>query len=495
MSTDKQQDSPERQREGVLPYCERKGYKVVAEYEDLGVAGDEFARRSGLQRMLRDAAAGKFDVIVCDEPSRLSRQHVVKFITTVVDPLMDAGVRLDTASDGPVGWDDLVQLLMLTIRQDKSSGEARTISRRTLGGMAKLAKEGALYVAAAPYGLRLVRTVDPETGKVVDRKLVFGPEEEVRAVRFIFDAVANRGWSLRRVCQELKERRVRPPATGRGANKAGGFWNPATVRKILQNRKYAGDLEWNRRHAGKYSAWRGGQVQQSAAVNRRSTRNHAADIIVVPDVIPPIIDRDTFARAGAALAEARKRTSPRAEGERYLFTHMLVCGDCGSFLRGQPVHGRKAYICANYKEYGSGACHRNTVGETALKRAIIGTLKDEILSPARLDEIEAEIVRRLDEERASGEADRLRARAEELAKDIAQGNINLARLPADRLAGVVAQVRQWEGERAGVLARLKELEDGCTTRRNSGTKHPRKWGSPALLILLANSRSGCQWGH
>src|SRR5262249_49505656 len=38
--------------------------------------------------------------------------------------------------------------------------------------------------------------------------------------------------------------------------------------------------------------------------------------------------------------------------------------------------------------------------------------------------------------------------------------VNLARLPADRLAGVVAQVREWEGERAGVLARLSELEDG-----------------------------------
>jgi site-specific DNA recombinase len=351
---------------------------------------------------------------------------------------------------------------MLTIRQDKSSGESRSISRRTLGGMVKLAKEGALYVAAAPYGLRLARTVDPETGKVVDRKLVFGPEEEVRAVRFVFEAVAGRGWSLRRVCRELEVRRVKPPVTGRGKNKAGGFWNPATVRKILQNRKYVGDLEWNRSRAGKYHSWRGGEVVPNAATNRSRIRNQPADIIVVPDVIPPIIDRDTFARAGAALAQARNRTSPKAEGERYLFTHMLVCGDCGSFLRGQPVHGHKSYICANYKEYGSGACNRNTVSEAALKRAIIGTLKDEILSPERLDEIEAEIVRRLEEERASGEAERLQARAEELSKDIAQGNVNLARLPADRLAGVVAQVRAWEGERAGVLERLKELEDGGT---------------------------------
>jgi site-specific DNA recombinase len=462
MSTTHQEDSPERQRKAVLPYCERKGYKVTGEYEDLGIAGDEFDKRPGFRHMLRDATAGKFDVIVSDEPSRLSRQDVVDFIATVVKPLKEAGVRLDTASDGPVGWDDLAQLLMLTIRQDKSAGEAKSLSRRTLGGMVKKAAAGTLFTSLPPYGLRVVRTIDPESGKVIDRKFVFGPEEEVLTVRFIFEAVADRGWSLRRVCRELRERRVKPPTAGRGANKAGGFWNPTTVRRILQNRKYVGDLDWNNVHTGKYSAWRGGRVEQDGTVNRKCRPNHEADIIVVPDVIPPIIDRDTFARAGAALAEARNRTSPRAEGDRYLFTHMLTCGDCGAFLRGQPICGHKAYICSSYKEYGSGACSRNTVGEAALKRAIIGTLKDEILSPARLDEIEAEIVRRLDEERASGEADRLRARATELAKDIAQGNVNLARLPADRLAGVVAQVREWEGERAGVLARLKELEDGGT---------------------------------
>jgi site-specific DNA recombinase len=460
MSTTHQEDSPERQRKAVLPYCERKGYQVAGEYEDLGIAGDEFDKRSGFRRMLRDATAGKFDVIVSDEPSRLSRQDVIDFIATVVKPLKEAGVKLDTASDGPIGWDDLAQLLMLTIRQDKSSGEAKSISRRTLGGMVKLAKEGALYVGIAPYGLRLVRTVDPDSGRVVDRELVFGPEEEVRTVRFIFEAVANRGWSLRRVCRELAERRVRPPDKRRG--RAKDFWSPTAVRRILTNRKYVGDLEYNRLHSGKYSAWRGGKVEQHGAVNRKCRRNHADDVIVVPDAIPPLVDRDTFARAGAALAAAQKRTSPNADRDRYLFTHLLTCGDCGAFLRGQPVHGHKGYLCGSYKEYGSVACSRNTISEQALRRAIIGTVKDEILSPERLDEIEAEIVRRLDEERASGEADRLRARAAELAKDVAQGNVNLARLPADRLAGVVAQVRAWEGERAGVLARLKELEDGGT---------------------------------
>src|SRR5438270_45669 len=82
-------------------------------------------------------------------------------------------------------------------------------------------------VGVAPYGLRVARTIDQDTGKVIERKCVHGPEEEIRVVRFIFEAVADRGWSLRRVCRELEERSVKPPVgNGRGKNKAGGFWNP-----------------------------------------------------------------------------------------------------------------------------------------------------------------------------------------------------------------------------------------------------------------------------
>jgi hypothetical protein len=182
-------------------------------------------------------------------------------------------------------------------------------------------------------------------------------------------------------------------------------------------------------------------------------------VVVTPGVIPALIDADTFARAGAALARGRGRTAPGSR--RYLFTHLLVCGGCGAYMRGQPDHGRKVYICSSYKEYGTKACGRHTVHERALWGAVLDTLKDDLLSPQRLDAVEAEVAQRLETERGSGEAERLRADEERLARDIAQGHANLARLPADLLPGVIGQVRAWEGQRAEVLARLHELEHGA----------------------------------
>jgi site-specific DNA recombinase len=460
-STDEQEQSIDRQRDQVTRYAIGRGYRIVADFKDEGISGDEFDRRSDFQKMLAAAGRREFEVIVVDEPSRLSRQNVIELIEKVIAPLRRSGVRIDTASKGPLDYDSLAGIIMMTVHAHKSEDESRDLSRRVMGGQARRAKEGALFVGIVPYGLRVVRTIDPTTGKVIERKCVHGPEEEVRVVRFVFDAVANRGWSLHQVCRELETRRVPPPkGNGYGKNKGSGYWNRRTVRNILTNRKYVGDLDWNKVHTGKYSVLKGGNIEQHGTVNRRTTRNRPEDVVIVPDAIPPLIDRETFARAAAVLSRSQKRTCPATGPARYLFTHLLICGDCGAFLRGKPSKGRKIYVCSKYTEYGCKACARNSVYEDDVKAAVFGALRDDILSPERLDEIESAVKDRLEKERASGEEARLKAKADALARDIAQGNANLARLPADRLPGVVAQVRAWEAEHNEVIARIQELQTG-----------------------------------
>jgi DNA invertase Pin-like site-specific DNA recombinase len=466
MSDPRQDASIGRQQEGVRPYATKKYGPLLTEYQDEGIAGDEFDRRSGFQQMLRDAQAGKFNVLIVDEPSRLSRQNLIELVAKVIYPLRQARVRIDSVSKGEIDYDSLPGMIMMTINAHKASEEVNDLSRRVLGGMIQRAKAGQWFGWMAPYGLRIVRDVDPATGKVLSRRIVFGPEEEVSAVRFLFDAMANRGWSLRRICRELEARGVKPPVgNGRGKNKTQGAWNSGTVRKILMNRKYVGDLPYNQTHAGKYSTWQDGKVQPSGRSQQVVTRNAPEDVIVAavtPDVLPPIVSRDLFARAQAALARQKKRTSPNGEENSYLFPHMVICGECGAFMRGHPLRWRgKGYLCSRYKEYGRKACHRNTVLEAQLWDVVLGKLKDEILSPERLDAIEAEMERRLEAEQRSGEADRLKKKIASLDKDIAQGNANLARLPEDRLPGVIAQVRAWEGEKTGLATRLDDLENGA----------------------------------
>lgn len=49
----------------------------------------------------------------------------------------------------------------------------------------------------------------------------------------------------------------------------------------------------------------------------------------------------------------------------------MVCGDCGSFLRGCPIRGGKGYICGKYKAYGKDTCHRNAIREEYVWKAVL----------------------------------------------------------------------------------------------------------------------------
>src|SRR5262249_11968398 len=73
MSTVRQEASIDRQRSQVEPYAQKHGYTIVREYVDEGIAGDEIGKRKDFQRMLRDAQAGHFKAILCDDKDRFGR--------------------------------------------------------------------------------------------------------------------------------------------------------------------------------------------------------------------------------------------------------------------------------------------------------------------------------------------------------------------------------------------------------------------------------------
>ena len=64
MSTDKQETSPEQQRESISKIADEHGYKIVASYEDLGVSGNATEKRPEFQRMIVDGSTRKFEAIL-----------------------------------------------------------------------------------------------------------------------------------------------------------------------------------------------------------------------------------------------------------------------------------------------------------------------------------------------------------------------------------------------------------------------------------------------
>ncbi len=340
MSTDEQTESIERQRSQVEPYAKQRGYKIVATYADEGIAGDEFAKRKDFQRLLRDAAKGDFDVIIADELSRISRQEIVEFIGTVVHPLQQAGVGIDTAKDGPMGWDDVVKIIMLAVRQSKSVDESKSLSRRVLTGMARTARRGQALAGRSAYGYKR----DFESGKLLQML----PQSEI--VREIFRRAAS-GESLWSVANDLNARGVPSP---RGSQR-GKAWCAHTLSYIIRNRAYIGEAVWGKTALGKYYKFANGQAvprsfskQTIPQRGRRKEKTAETDWIIVPDAHEPLIDRATFDAANRAV-ERRSRPgraphkSPNPEA--YVFSGLIECGLCGYALCGLADRTRQRVRC------------------------------------------------------------------------------------------------------------------------------------------------------
>jgi DNA invertase Pin-like site-specific DNA recombinase len=68
MSTDRQEDSIGRQRSQVEAYAVRHVYRIIRDFSDRGIAGNEKNKRNGFLRIVEDTAQSE---IAFSSPTRL----------------------------------------------------------------------------------------------------------------------------------------------------------------------------------------------------------------------------------------------------------------------------------------------------------------------------------------------------------------------------------------------------------------------------------------
>jgi site-specific DNA recombinase len=449
MSDDKQENSIDRQRSQVEPLAARGGYEIVTVYTDEGIAGDEEEKRKGFTRMIQDAAAGRFSVILCDDKDRLGRFDSITQ-GYYVHQLRRAGVRVVTVAQGALDWDSFAGRITDAVLQEAKKLESLATSRRVATRMLMMAKAGQFLGGKPPFGFTLAD--HPAGGK----RLAPGKPVDVATVRRIFDLYGNHRGTLDAIATELHNRNVRNP-------RGGPFWDKTTIRALLRNRKYVGDLTWNVGHDGKYSSVVNGHVEVSDAKTPKR-RNRPDDWVVVAAAHEPLIERPLFNRVQRRLASNRRYTTPNAKKD-FALTGLLVCGNCGWRLTGTTQNGVRYYRCGRYHHSGKAACSSNTIKEEKVVAVLIAKLQEFVFNPEVLAELKAETRRQEEQTRrvADGRAPELRRRIAELDRMIAKGIENVALAPRDIVADLSAQVRDWKTERSaltGELDRPTEPDDG-----------------------------------
>lgn len=202
---------------------------------------------------------------------------------------------------------------MLSILSSLAEGESVSISENNKWSIQRRFRNGTFIVSYPPYGY------ENRNGEMVIN------EEQAKVVRFIFDEILA-GKSARKVAEKLQEQGV--------PTKKGGTWTATTIRGILANEKYVGDILFQKTYTDSY-------------FNRH--RNHGeVDQYYMKDHHEAIIRRDVFEKATALVAQRGKEKGvEKGSGKynkRYPFTGKIICGECGTSFRRRIHSNGRTYV-------------------------------------------------------------------------------------------------------------------------------------------------------
>jgi DNA invertase Pin-like site-specific DNA recombinase len=444
MSDDRQENSIDRQKSQVRPHAQKHGYFIVREYIDEGIAGDEITKRKEFQRLLRDAQAGVFRAILCDDKDRFGRFDSIDS-GEIIAPLRRKGVWIDSVAQGKIDWNSFAGRVTDAVLQEAKNMESDALSRRVLSMQLLAARDGKYSGGPPTYGYRL--EPDPLRGKV---HVPDGHKAEV--VRFIFRRY-DEGASLGQIARELFERGVRSP-------RGGARWARNVLWELLQKRKYVGDGVWGVKPMGKRHRHGGnGKLSEKQRGAKRVERLPPGEWIIKPDDHEPIIDRDLFERVQARLHGNQDRKTPHTGGGAFVLTRLLVCGHCGSYLLGATSRkGKRFYSCGGYIRYGKGHCNLHTMQEAPLLRLLIRKLQDVFLDQDNLQELRDAARAKQLADQSENNLERLQKRAEQLESKIERGGERLLEVPKEVFAEAAAALVRLKKERADVLAEIQRAQ-------------------------------------
>ena len=346
------------QKKLLTKVAKEKGYTNLVHFFDDGISGVTMDR-PGFADMIQQLEQGKAAAVFVKDLSRLGRNYIeVGRLTEEFFPNHD--IRLVAVSDN-IDTDEGENELA-PIRNLFNEWYARDISKKRRISN-KIKGNAGEPMGQPPYGY----IKDPENPKrwIVD-------EEAARVVRRIYRMTLE-GVGTEQIAAKLEEDGVLTPRAywhSKGINRPGKVkdlppthWNSSSVIKMLSVQEYCGDILNFKTYSKSYK-------------NKKRLENDRENWAIFKDVHEPIIERAVFEQVQQKRGKMRKRQAK--DGERSMFSGLLVCADCGSnlhfhFNQGNPEI--KYFNCSNYKG------NRGTCGSTHyvrvdfLEQVVLGEIR------------------------------------------------------------------------------------------------------------------------
>lgn len=332
------------QTERLEKYCDAMGWTVYKVYTDPGYSGGSL-NRPGLQALIKDVKAGKIDKVLVYKLDRLSRSqkdtlYLIEdvFLANNTD-FVSMSENFDTSSPFGIA---MIGILAVFAQLDRAQ-----IKERLIMGREARAKNG-LYSASN----NILIGYD-----YIDGLLQVNPYEKM-LVNEVFDLFIT-GTPIRTIVTILNDR---------GLNHHFGEWNDQTVKRLLANRHYIGEVKYRK--------------------------------IWYPGVHTPIVDIGKFNKAQEILKQRRESYQSHNSTKSYL-GGLLWCGRCGARYHHKSAPPRldgtrlKKYMCYSRskrmaKMIMDPNCKNTSYPADVLEEEVFNQIRKLALDPDYLDEIREE---------------------------------------------------------------------------------------------------------
>lgn len=297
------------QRQILMNYVQSCGFNYIDEYVDDGYSGTNFDRPS-FKRMIKDIESKKINLVIVKDLSRLGRDHVntgyymeryfpenkVRFISLMEGYDSGRNQASNDSSTFIVACNDYYS--------KQNSNKIRDVlhSKKTNGK----------FIGSLPaYGYMR----DPE-----DKGHLIPNPETAPVVRNIFKWYAS-GIGLSDIVTKLNDMEIPTPSKYKNTKLSSrcmnqDLWSISSVRKILKNRMYTGDMVQNV------------QTKVSYKSQKKITLDKSLWIIV-ENTHEALVDKETFESIQNTSNEI---PAVKTQREKRLFENLIYCKECGNYL-------------------------------------------------------------------------------------------------------------------------------------------------------------------
>jgi site-specific DNA recombinase len=305
----KEDKTIESQIDEVIQYAHKNGFTIPQEwiFKDEGISGS-ILERPGLEQLRDLAAQGRFEVVLCYSPDRLSRKFAYQAL--LIEEFKNNGVETRFLNT-PQGSSPENNLL-LQFQGMIAEYERALITERCRRGKKHSARQGNVSALAnAPYGYRYVKINDKTAKYEIDAY-------EANIVKTIFHKYTEDGLSLRKIGKWLTENKII-------TRKGNSHWDTTVIRDMLRNPAYMGTACYGKT---KSTPKKNSPLNRRKKSSARLSRINQDKNVWIEIAVPAIISKEIYFIAGEAL-ERNKQLSARNTVEHTLLQGLIVCAECG----------------------------------------------------------------------------------------------------------------------------------------------------------------------